>query len=186
MADVIQGDMIQGAEREFWRPPNAAGLAQELVPAALGVTLAEACGGCGSEFLTGARFCHTCGGGRAGLAQQMAAVGIEADGFAGSSLAWASVAGRVGVAWRAIRFPAWMRYLHFHEIKSWVGLPTAALVSFLVGLGCVTGALGVTFFYRASNFAEFQAIQLWRIEWLLGATAAFVAGILLKKPSDRE
>jgi hypothetical protein len=25
---------------------------------------------------------------------------------------------------------------------------------------------------------------VWRIEWLLAATAAFVAGILLKKPSD--
>ena len=34
----------------------------------------------------------------------------------------------------------------------------------------------------ASNLAEFQAIQMWRIEWLLAATASFVAGILLKKP----
>jgi hypothetical protein len=25
---------------------------------------------------------------------------------------------------------------------------------------------------------------MWRIEWLLAATASFVAGILLKKPSD--
>jgi hypothetical protein len=28
---------------------------------------------------------------------------------------------------------------------------------------------------------DWQAIQLWRIEWLLGAAAAFVAGCLLKK-----
>ena len=56
----------------------------------------------------------------------------------------------------------------------------------MIGLGCVVGAIGVSLFYRASNLAEFQAIQMWRIEWLLAATASFVAGILLKKPSDTE
>jgi len=30
---------------------------------------------------------------------------------------------------------------------------------------------------------DWQAVQLWRIEWLLGAVAAFVAGCLLKKAS---
>lgn len=77
-----------------------------------------------------------------------------------------------------------MQYLHFHEIKRWIGLPTASLVAFIAGVGCVVGMIGVSLFYRASNLAEFQAIQMWRIEWLLGATAAFVAGILLK-PSDK-
>ena len=38
----------------------------------------------------------------------------------------------------------------------------------------------------AADLAEFQAVQMWRIEWLLAATASFVAGILLKKPSDSE
>jgi hypothetical protein len=50
----------------------------------------------------------------------------------------------------------------------------------------VAGAIGVSLFYKASNLAEFQAIQMWRIEWLLAATASFVAGILLKKPSGRD
>jgi len=76
-----------------------------------------------------------------------------------------------------------MQYLHFHEIKRLVGLPTGSLIAFMIGLGCVAGALGVSLFYRASNLAEFQAIQMWRIEWLLAATASFVAGILLKKSS---
>jgi len=81
-----------------------------------------------------------------------------------------------------------MQYLHFHQIKRWIGLPTAPLIAFIIGLGCVAGAIGVSLVYRASNLAEFQAIQMWRIEWLLAATAAFVAGILLKKPSgvDRD
>ena len=80
--------------------------------------------------------------------------------------------------------PDWMQYLHFHKIKRWIGLPTAALIAFMIGLGCVAGAIGVSLLYRASNLAEFQAIQMWRIEWLVAATASFVAGILLKKPSD--
>jgi len=88
--------------------------------------------------------------------------------------------------WRRISFPDWLHYLHFHEIKRWVGLPTAALIAFIIGLGCVAGAIGVSLFYKASNLAEFQAIQTWRIEWLLAATASFVAGILLKKPPDSD
>jgi hypothetical protein len=86
----------------------------------------------------------------------------------------------VAAAWRRISFPEWLRYLHFHEIQSLVGLPTASLIAFIIGLGCVAGAIGVSLFYRAANLAEFQAIQMWRIEWLLAATASFVAGILLK------
>ena len=82
-----------------------------------------------------------------------------------------------------VSFPAWLRYLHFHEIKRWVGLPTASLIAFMIGLGCVAGAICVSLVYKAQTFADWQAIQFWRIEWLLAATAAFVAGILLRKPS---
>jgi hypothetical protein len=91
----------------------------------------------------------------------------------------------IAAAWQEITFPDWLHYLHFHEIKRWIGLPTASLIAFMIGLGCVVGAIGVSLFYRASNLAEFQAIQMWRIEWLLAATASFVAGILLK-PSDSD
>ena len=90
------------------------------------------------------------------------------------------------LSWRTIPFPGWLRYLHFHEIKNGVGLPTTSLIAFIVGIGCLAGAVGVSFFYRASNLAEFQAIQMWRIQWLLAATASFVAGILLKRPSDSD
>jgi hypothetical protein len=91
----------------------------------------------------------------------------------------------VAASWRQASLPGWLRYLHFHEIKRLVGLPTAALVALMIGLGCLAGAVGVGVFYRASNLAEFQAIQMWRIEWLLAATASFAAGILLKKPGDK-
>lgn len=89
------------------------------------------------------------------------------------------------VSWREVqnvRFPAWMQYLHFHEIKRVIGLPTASLIAFVIGLACVAGALLVGLL-TAKTFVDWQAIQFYRAEWLLAATAAFVAGILLKKPS---
>lgn len=66
-----------------------------------------------------------------------------------------------------------------------LSLSTPALVAFLLGLFCLLGAFSVSVFFSARTALDWQAIQLWRIEWLLGAVAAFVAGCLLKKPADR-
>lgn len=66
-----------------------------------------------------------------------------------------------------------------------LGLSTAPLVAFLLGLFCLVGAISVSVFFSARTTLDWQAIQLWRIEWLLAAVAAFVAGCLLKKPADR-
>jgi cytosine/uracil/thiamine/allantoin permease len=73
-------------------------------------------------------------------------------------------------------------HLRFHKIRDWLGLPTASLIAFFIGVGCVVGAL-LMGLLTARNLVDWQAIQFYRAEWLLGATAAFVAGILLKKPS---
>jgi hypothetical protein len=62
-----------------------------------------------------------------------------------------------------------------------LGLTTPAVVAFLLGVFCVVGALTVSVFFAARTLLDWQAIQLWRIEWLLAAVAAFVAGCLLKK-----
>ena len=82
----------------------------------------------------------------------------------------------------------WARHLEFHNIERWVvslrqtlGLPTAALVSFAIGLLCVAGAIGVGLVFTVQTTLDWQAVQVWRIEWLLGASASFLAGILLKK-----
>jgi hypothetical protein len=75
---------------------------------------------------------------------------------------------------------AWMRYLEFHTIKQALGLPVASLIAFLAGIGCLLAAIVVGAIYAVQNFADFQAIQLWRMQWLLAAVAAFLAGILLK------
>src|SRR5579863_4565919 len=176
-------EVIHDAQQDFWRSPTVLDPEAVALPATA-ADMAEACGHCGTEFMIGARFCHTCGLRRPAIAK------VRTDGHVLTSLwprsmVWVrSCSKSVAAAWRKIALPDWMQYLHFHEIKRWIGLPTAALIAFMLGLGCVAGAIGVSLVYRASTLAEFQAIQMWRIEWLLAATASFVAGILLKKPSD--
>jgi hypothetical protein len=180
-------EVIQDAPQDFWRSPIVLEPVAAAVSPAAAPSMAEACTDCLTEFMIGARFCHTCG-------RRRPVADTSADAALMTGL-WARRLARVGTgvrsssrlivsAWQEISFPEWLHYLHFHEIKGWVGLPTAPFIAFMIGLGCVAGAIGVSLFYRASNLAEFQAIQMWRIEWLLAATASFVAGILLKKPSD--
>jgi len=62
-----------------------------------------------------------------------------------------------------------------------LGLTTPAVIAFLLGIFCVVGALSVSIFFSARTLLDWQAIQLWRIEWLVAAVAAFAAGRLLKK-----
>jgi hypothetical protein len=150
--------------------------------------MAEACSRCGTEFLLGSRFCHTCGSRRtqaistAAKADSAALAGLWEQGTARVYALYSAVA---QFSWSQVKFPSWLRYLHFHEIKSWIGLSTASLIAFVIGIGCLAGALLVGLL-TARNFVDWQAIQLYRVEWLLAATASFVAGILLKKPSSRD
>ena len=87
--------------------------------------------------------------------------------------------------------PAWMqpleflKALEFQSVKDWLGLSFAALIAFFAGLGCILAAVAVGLIYSVQSLADFQAIQLWRLEWLLAALVAFVAGILLKHAGSR-
>jgi len=178
-------EVIHDTQQEFWRPPVVREIAgEEITVSDVVPTMAEACARCGTEFLLGSRFCHACGVQRPEKGEELSVTTSRAlaRDFLAEKLAWLQSA-TADLSKRKIAVPGWLRYLHFHEIKRSIGLPTPSLIAFMIGLGCVLGVLGVSLFYRASNLAEFQAIQMWRIEWLLAATASFVAGILLKKPS---
>lgn len=182
-------EVIQDAPQEFWRSPIVLEPPAVAAPPAAAPAMAEACADCGAEFMIGARFCHTCGLRRPTVrtsAEAALVSGVWVRNVARVGTGLRTSARLIAAAWQEISFPDWLQYLHFHEIKRWIGLPTAPLIAFMIGLGCVLGAIGVSLFYRAANLAEFQAIQMWRIEWLLAATASFVAGILLKKPSDSD
>jgi hypothetical protein len=81
---------------------------------------------------------------------------------------------------RAIEIPG---LAELRSLGESFGLTTSSLIAFLVGVVCVVGALAVGVVFNARTTLDWQAIQIWRIEWLLGAISAFVAGCLLKKSS---
>lgn len=178
-------EAAQGTHQEFWRPPSQR-LGNDVLMQASTPSLADACPRCGSEFLLGSHFCHSCGGRR----PEALSASTKTDAAAVAGL-WEKGVHRVratvtAIPWQKVKFPskfpAWMQYLHFHEIKSRVGLSTGSLISFVIGLACIAGALLVGLL-TAKTLVDWQAIQFYRAEWLLAATAAFVAGILLKKNS---
>lgn len=146
-------EVVNDVQHEFWRPP----VQPETAPPAM----VEACDGCNTEFMVGARFCHVCGATR----QKQTDPGAVPN--------WT----------RHLEF---LRALEFQRVRDWLGLPMASLVAFFVGAGCLLAAMVVGWVYTVQNFADFQAIQLWRMEWLLAAVAVFVAGILLRSSGSRE
>jgi hypothetical protein len=113
--------------------------------------MVDVCAGCNTEFMVGSRFCHVCGVAR----------GTQVLGY-----------------WNHL-----LDFLHVHEfqdLKHWSGLGTAPLIAFLVGVFCFLAAILVGVVSSIRNFEDFQVIQYWRMEWLLAAIVAFVAGVLLK------
>lgn len=71
----------------------------------------------------------------------------------------------------------------YQQMKIALGLSGAALVAFLIGIGCIGIALVGGATYSPQAYPDFPAIMLWRMQWLVGAMAAFVAGILLNSPA---
>ena len=79
---------------------------------------------------------------------------------------------------RALRIPG---LAEVAALRERLGLTTPSLIAILVGVLCLVGALAVSVFFSVRTVLDWQAIQLWRIEWLLGAVAAFAAGCLFRK-----
>jgi hypothetical protein len=114
----------------------------------------ETCHECGTEFIVGSRFCHSCGTSRA-----------DAGVLGGREV-------------RTVEIPG---LTEFVALGKRVGLSKTCLGAFLFGMLCMLGALAVGIVFTAHTTLDWQAIQMWRIEWLLAAIASFGAGLLLKK-----
>jgi hypothetical protein len=114
--------------------------------------MVEVCAGCNTEFMVGSRFCHVCGVARGTQVQ---------NGY-------------------FIHLLEFLHVVEFQDLKQWLGLGTASLLSFLVGVFCFLSAILVGAISTIRNFEDFQVVQYWRMEWLLAAIVAFVAGMLLK------
>jgi hypothetical protein len=136
-------EALDQAQNEFWRPPAKA------ADVAVGQDRSETCNDCGTEFIVGSRFCHSCGAGRRELSPS-----------------------------QTLEIPGLMELSAFGKR---LGLSKVALAAFLFGMLCMVGALTVGVVFTARTTLDWQAIQVWRIEWLLAAIASFGAGCLLKK-----
>ena len=106
---------------------------------------------CGADYLIGARYCHICGEDR------VPHMGLRPQAF------------------------SWVEWLDFARIRERSGLSTFALVLYVLGVACAISAVAVGFLYTANSTIEWQAVQLWRIQWLLGAVASFLGAIALKR-----
>ena len=60
-------------------------------------------------------------------------------------------------------------------------LNVASLMALILGCICVVAAAVTGFVFTATTLFDWQAVQIWRIEWLLAAIAVFAVGVLLKK-----
>ncbi|MBZ5629426.1 MAG: zinc ribbon domain-containing protein [Acidobacteriia bacterium] len=79
----------------------------------------------------------------------------------------------------------WTQLLDATRIREGFGLSIGALLAFLAGMGCIVAAVATGFIYSAATVLDWQAVQIWRVEWLLAAAAALLAAILLKKADER-
>ena len=120
------------------------------------VEMAESCRRCGTEFMVGAAFCHICGAGR-----------HRATPAAATASNW-------------LRTSDFLHQIELGKVKAWFGLPLPSLCSFLLGIACLVVALAVGFTDVKDSVSDFEAVQLWRIQWLMAACAAFLVGILFK------
>jgi hypothetical protein len=134
------------------------GIAATLPTAASNGESLKSCVHCATEFMAGSRFCYLCGAKRE----------MEA-----APKPW-------------VRHHSFSQLIGIRYLQQRLGLSIPALCAFLAGIGCLIEAVRAGFVFRAETLADFQALQLVRIEWLLGAVAAFVAGVVVKDAGFRK
>jgi len=109
------------------------------------------CRRCATDYPVGARYCHVCGSIRDSHSDQ-ACLPYEACEEAGST----------------------------HSTENKFGLSVPCTVFFVLGIACAVAAALVRILYQEETLVDWQAVQAWRIEWMLGTIASLLAGILLK------
>ncbi len=83
----------------------------------------------------------------------------------------------------AQRRPGWTQCFEIDRMREKLGLNLASFFLFVAACTCVLGALLSGVIYRADTMREWQAVQTWRIEWMLASAVALLAALLLKKPA---
>jgi zinc-ribbon domain len=115
------------------------------------IMAAGLCPDCGAEYSTGDRFCHACGTER-----------NRRPVAASSPMTFAD-------------------FFDLAVIRQRCGLSVPSMVFFVLGITCLVIASVIGVLYKGETLVQWQALQFWRVEWLLGAAATMLAGILLKR-----
>lgn len=76
-----------------------------------------------------------------------------------------------------------MDWLYFERIREQTGLSALSLVLVLVAAVFMLATIMTGLVYSTSTIAQWQAVQTWRIEWLLATLAALIAAMLFKAKS---
>ncbi|PYY21255.1 MAG: hypothetical protein DMG62_19815 [Acidobacteria bacterium] len=70
-------------------------------------------------------------------------------------------------------------FMDFYQLRRRLGLSVGAMICLIIGLICIGAGVTTGFIYSATTLVDWQAIQIWRGEWLIAAGVAFICGILL-------
>jgi hypothetical protein len=73
-----------------------------------------------------------------------------------------------------------MDWLDWGRIRDQTGLATLSLVCVLAAAVFMLATVMTGLVYNTATIAEWQAVQTWRIEWLLATVAALLAALLFK------
>ncbi len=101
----------------------------------------------------GALFCHLCGFGREGDRQSLARIRAR---------------------------NAMKNWFDLGVLRAQFGLSPLSLACLLVSVIFMLAAVMTGLVYNTSNLAEWQAVQCWRIEWLLATVVALMAAMLFR------
>jgi hypothetical protein len=143
----------RGTSEEYWRPATASGAAFERQGLQT-VGSAELCSICGTPYPVGARFCNQCG-----LNRQAAPLA------ASHKLKWNPLSD----------------WLDLDGVRERTGLSAISLVLAALAVICMLATIMTGLLYTTATLAEWQAVQTWRIEWLLASVASLLGAILFKK-----
>jgi hypothetical protein len=151
---------------EFWKPAT-----QPESRTASGA-IRPYCPSCGTQLVPDSLYCHLCGDDR--QAADDPEIGFHVPAHVRlASRAMLQVASN-SVAGLGSRLAL---------LRDALGQTNASLATLFGGGFCLLAALFTGLFFNATTLLDWQAIQLWRIEWLLAAIALMIAGVLLKKQS---
>jgi len=127
-------------------------VAARLEVAPAGESPTTTCGRCGGSLVGGSSFCPTCG--------------VDSE---------AAIANLDSSTRRVASWP------ELAALQRWFGRTSFSLVALVLGCACIVAAVLTGFVFNATTLVDWQAVQLWRIEWLLAAIAILLVGVLLKK-----